>query len=106
MVRLCLGVLLGLALHAQTTPIVFVGAKLIPIDGREIEAGSLVVHNGKIVAVGASVSAPAGARRVDATGKVIMPGLVDSHSHIGGPEGADGSAPRRRWVPPSISLHC
>jgi len=93
MVRLCLGILFGLVLHAQTTPIVFVGAKLIPIDGREIEAGSMVVHNGKIVAVGPTVTVAARARQVDATGKVIMPGLVDSHSHIGGPEGADGSAP-------------
>jgi imidazolonepropionase-like amidohydrolase len=93
MVRLCLGILLGVVLHAQTTPIVFVGAKLIPIDGPEVEVGSLVVHNGKIVAVGPTATVAAGARRVDVTGKVIMPGLVDSHSHIGGPEGADASAP-------------
>lgn len=93
MVRLCLGTLLSLVLSAQTTPIVFVGAKIIPIDGPEIENGSLVVQNGKIVAVGATVTVAARARTIDVAGKVIMPGLVDSHSHIGGPEGADASAP-------------
>jgi imidazolonepropionase-like amidohydrolase len=93
MVRLCLGLLFGVFLHAQTTPVAFLGARIIPIDGPEIESGTLVAHDGRITAVGANVAVPAGARRVDAKGKVIMPGLVDSHSHIGGPEGADASAP-------------
>lgn len=79
---------------AQTTPVAFTGARLIPISGPEIANGVLVVQNGKILAAGpaASVAIPAGAQRVDAAGKIIMPGLVDSHSHIMGPEGADGSA--------------
>ncbi len=41
----------------------------------------------------ASVAIPANAQRIDVKGKVLMPGLVDSHSHIGQPEGADSSAP-------------
>jgi len=47
------------------------------------------------VAVGASdaVSIPAGAQTIDVRGKIIMPGLVDTHSHFGGIGGADGSAP-------------
>jgi imidazolonepropionase-like amidohydrolase len=73
----------------------FTGAKLIPITGPEIPNGVLVIENGKIVAVGPSGSTPipAGATRVDASGKIIMPGVVDSHSHIGSAEGGDGSAP-------------
>lgn len=80
---------------AQTPPIAFTGAKLIPIAGPEIDRGVLVVSDGKIVAAGpqGSVEIPANATRIDATGKIIMPGLVDSHSHIGEPEGGDGSAP-------------
>lgn len=79
---------------AQSAPIAFTGARLIPISGPEIPNGTLVVQNGKILAAGpaASVTIPNGAQRVDASGKVIMPGLVDTHSHVGGPEGADGSA--------------
>lgn len=79
---------------AQPSPIAFTGARLIPISGPEIPNGTLVVQNGKILAAGpaASVTIPNGAQRVDASGKVIMPGLVDTHSHVGGPEGADGSA--------------
>jgi imidazolonepropionase-like amidohydrolase len=80
---------------AQQTPIAFTGARLIPISGPEIDRGVLVIADGKIVAAGreGSVQIPANATRVDAAGKVIMPGLVDSHSHIGEPEGGDGSAP-------------
>jgi imidazolonepropionase-like amidohydrolase len=74
---------------------VFVGARVIPVVGAEIPKGVVVVQKGKIVAVGAegSVSIPSGATRHDVTGKVIMPGLVDTHSHLGGVEGADSSAP-------------
>jgi imidazolonepropionase-like amidohydrolase len=82
-------------LAAQNTPLAFTNAKIIPIEGPDIASGTLVVHQGRILAVGDSsaVSLPPNAQRIDATGKVIMPGLVDSHSHIGGPEGADSSAP-------------
>lgn len=85
----------ALAATAQTTPIAFTGARVIPIAGEEIPNGVVVVANGRITAVGpaASIAIPAGAQRVDATGKVILPGLVDSHSHIGQPEGADSSSP-------------
>jgi imidazolonepropionase-like amidohydrolase len=81
--------------RAQDKPIAFTGARIIPIVGDEIERGTLVVHRGKIVAVGAAnaVQVPDDAERRDAAGKVIMPGLVDTHSHIGGPSGGDGSAP-------------
>lgn len=82
-------------LWGQPRPTAFTGARIIPIAGPEIPDGVLVVERGRIVAVGpaASTPLPAGALTVDARGKVIMPGLVDSHSHIGQPEGADASAP-------------
>jgi imidazolonepropionase-like amidohydrolase len=80
---------------AQQTPVAITGGRIIPIAGPEIPNGVLVVQNGKILAVGAagSVTVPAGAQTVDAAGKIIMPGLVDSHSHIGSPEGGDSSSP-------------
>lgn len=73
----------------------FVGAHIIPIDGDPIENGVLVITGDKITAVGTadSVEVPAGADTIDASGKTIMPGLVDTHSHIGGIGAADGSNP-------------
>jgi imidazolonepropionase-like amidohydrolase len=73
----------------------FINARIIPIAGAPIEKGTLVVTDGKIVAVGASgaVKVPGGATTVDLAGKTVMPGLVDSHSHIGSPAGGDSSAP-------------
>ncbi|MCP9495365.1 MAG: amidohydrolase family protein [Pyrinomonadaceae bacterium MAG19_C2-C3] len=81
--------------HAQERAIAFTGANIIPINGAPISDGVLVVRAGKIVAVGArgAVTIPAGAEVRDVRGKIIMPGLVDTHSHVGGGAGADASAP-------------
>jgi imidazolonepropionase-like amidohydrolase len=78
---------------ADQKPVAYVGARVIPIAGPQIESGVLVVRAGKILAVGPvdQVQIPDGAERRDLTGKVIMPGLVDTHSHIGGPSGGDAS---------------
>ncbi len=61
------------------------GAKIYPVSGPPIERGVLVLRGGKIEAVGteAKVAIPKDARVVDASGKVIIPGIVDTHSHIG-----------------------
>ena len=81
--------------EAQERTQAFVGAHLIPIAGEEIADGTLVVQGGRILAVGrrGAVRIPPEAEIHDASGLVIMPGLVDTHSHIGDVEGADGSAP-------------
>ncbi len=73
----------------------FVGARIIPIVGADIERGTLVITDGKISAVGSvdDVVIPADAERIDVTGKVLMPGLVCTHSHVGQVEGGDDSAP-------------
>ncbi len=88
-----LSLLMTIATQAQEKPIAFKGALIYTVAGAPIENGILVVHKGKIVSVGKEGSAiPANATVVDAAGKVIMPGLVDSHSHLGGPAGGDASA--------------
>lgn len=81
-------------LAAQEQTQVFRGARLLPISSAPIENGVLVVEGGKIVAVGEEgrVQIPANAVVHDVSGKVIMPGLVDTHSHIGGGDGGDRSA--------------
>ncbi len=74
---------------------VFRNALIVPIAGPAIEQGALVIEAGKILAIGpsASITTPAGASETDLSGKVLMPGMVDTHSHIGGPSGGDASAP-------------
>lgn len=78
---------------AQENPLAFTGARILTITGGEIENGTLLVHRGRIVAVGTGVAIPPGATVHDVTGKILMPGLVDTHSHVGQVAGADGSAP-------------
>lgn len=88
---------------AQEQPVAFTNARVIPIAGDEIARGIVVVQRGKITAVGdaKAVAVPAGATTIDCTGKVIMPGLVDTHSHIGGIGGADSAAP----IQPEVRIH-
>ena len=76
-------------------PIAWVNATLLPVDKPPIENGAIVVQGGKIKAVGPSPSVmiPGDARLVDAKGKWIMPGLICTHSHIGGMGAADSSSP-------------
>lgn len=74
----------------------FTGASLIPIDGPEVINGVLVIEDGKIRAIGArnTVSIPHDAAVVELEpGSVIMPGIVDTHSHVGEVAGADRSDP-------------
>lgn len=71
------------ALHAQAPATVFEGARVIVGDGRVIENATVVVLGDRITQVGsaASVKAPAGATRISAAGKTIMPAIVDTHVH-------------------------
>src|SRR5438105_8150819 len=68
-------------LAAQT--IAITGGKVYPVSGPVIENGTVVITNGKISAVGANVPIPAGAQRIDATGKIVTPGFVNSSTQLG-----------------------
>lgn len=85
---------LAVAAYPQDAPIAFTNATIVPIEGDMIPRGALVVHRGKITAVATmdAFQPPADANVVDCGGNWIMPGLVDTHNHIGGIGGADGSA--------------
>ncbi len=73
------------------------GGKIFTITKGIIEKGTILIDDGKIVKVGARVKAPNGTEVIDAAGKVIMPGLVEAHCHIGiweekiGWAGSDGN---------------
>jgi len=71
------------ALTAAEGTVAFVGARVIDGSGRApAEKATIVVRNGKIDAVGPNVPVPAGAERIDAAGKTIIPGLVNAHGHV------------------------
>jgi imidazolonepropionase-like amidohydrolase len=73
----------AVALPAQERAIAIRGGTVLPISGPAIPNGTVVIRGGKIVAVGANVTVPAGAEIVDAAGKYVMPGVIDAASHIG-----------------------
>lgn len=75
------GGVLPLGLAAQTVAIT--GGTVYPVHGPKIEHGIVVLRNGTIVAVGANVPIPAGATRIDATGKWVTPGLINASTQLG-----------------------
>ena len=59
------------------------GATVLTGTGTQIENGTVLVKDGRIEAVGAGLPVPAGYETVDARGKWVTPGLIDTHSHLG-----------------------
>jgi imidazolonepropionase-like amidohydrolase len=93
-VGLALALLLSSPSVAQQRDVLVVrNARIFPVTGAVIPNGSLLVENGKIIAVGTDVSVPAGARVIDVRGKSVMPGIVESHSHMG---------MKRLWTPADL----
>ena len=62
--------------------VVIKNAVVMTVTHGNIKNGSIYIKGGKIAAVGESVDAPAGTAVIDAGGKYVTPGIVDSHSHI------------------------
>ncbi|PWT94642.1 MAG: amidohydrolase [Blastocatellia bacterium] len=69
-------------------------AKIVTVSGSDIENGSVVIRDGKIEAVGATVNAPAGAQVIDGRGLSVYPGMIDAGTSMGlveVPQGANGT---------------
>jgi imidazolonepropionase-like amidohydrolase len=84
---------------AITTPvtaqtIAITGGKVYPVSGPPIEGGTVVIVSGKIAAIGTNVTIPPGAQRIDATGKIVTPGFVNSSTQLGVQEVAQVSDTR------------
>jgi imidazolonepropionase-like amidohydrolase len=91
-------------LGAQT--IAITGGTVYPVSGPRIERGTVLIRDGRIVAVGADIEIPAGAQRVDATGKWVTPGLIHAASRAGlgvGTVSGLGEGTRAGDVTPSFS---
>lgn len=89
---------LKLTTDVPTGKIVFKNARIITMKGDEvIENGTIVIDKNRIVNVGKNneVAIPADAKVYDATGKTIMPGIVDVHAHLHA--SPDGISPQQDW---------
>lgn len=75
--------LFAIAASANSQTVAIVGGKVYPVSGAPIENGTVVIINGRITAVGTNVAVPAGAQRIDATGKIVTPGFVNSSTQLG-----------------------
>jgi imidazolonepropionase-like amidohydrolase len=78
---------LPLLTRAATPPdappvIVIQNATILTVSHGTIEHGSILIKDGKIAEVGASVKAPKDAQVIDAAGQFVIPGIIDCHSHI------------------------
>jgi imidazolonepropionase-like amidohydrolase len=68
-------------LLAQT--IAITGGTVYPVSGPKIDNATVLIRDGRIAAVGTNVAIPAGATRIDATGKWVTPGLIDGAGNMG-----------------------
>jgi imidazolonepropionase-like amidohydrolase len=94
----------ALALCATTTSaqtVAITGGKVYPVSGPVIEGGTVLMRDGKIVAVGRDVAVPADAQRIDATGKIVTPGLVNAATELGLMEIGAVSSTRESGAPNS-----
>ena len=69
-------------------------ARIVTVTGPDIENGTVVIRDGKIEAVGANVSVPAGAQTIDGRGLSVYPGMIDAGTNMGlveVPQGANGT---------------
>jgi imidazolonepropionase-like amidohydrolase len=79
---------------APSETVAIINGRVLPVSGPAIERGTVIIRAGKIAAAGATVAVPAGARVIDATGKIVTPGWIESATQIGIveiPSGAEGS---------------
>jgi imidazolonepropionase-like amidohydrolase len=64
-------------------PLLIQGATVLTGTGERLEGADILITDGRIQSIGKSLTAPAGARIVDAHGKWVTPGIIDIHSHLG-----------------------
>jgi imidazolonepropionase-like amidohydrolase len=93
-------------LSAQT--IAITGGTVYPVSGPKIEGGTVVIRDGRILAVGSGVAVPEGATRIDATGKWVTPGFIHAATSLGlgqvGSVDATSEATRSGFVNPAFNV--
>jgi imidazolonepropionase-like amidohydrolase len=71
--------------------IAITGAHVVPVEGAPFD-GTVLMHSGRIAAMGPAVTIPAEAEVIEAGGRWVLPGLIDAHTHVGLHEEAEGWA--------------
>jgi imidazolonepropionase-like amidohydrolase len=80
---LCFPLCVRAANPPDTPPVIVIqNATILTVSHGTIEHGSILIKDGKIAEVGASVKAPKDAQVIDAAGQFVIPGIIDCHSHI------------------------
>ncbi len=87
-----LGVLVAQA-QIQKGNVLIKNATVLTVTKGNLESSDVLVQNGIITQIGKNLTAPAGVTAIDATGKYVMPGIIDAHSHVGLDVVNEGSAP-------------
>ena len=87
---------IGAAPDSAAQDLVITNARIIDGNGGTIDNGSVVVEDGRIVSVSEGTATPEGGDRIDARGRTVLPGFIDTHRHVmGGGNSADGVS---RWL--------
>jgi len=81
------------AQHSATDTYAITNARIVAVSGPTIDRGTVVIRNGLIAAVGASVNVPPDARIIDGAGLTVYPGLIDSYTNLALPEAASSPSP-------------
>jgi imidazolonepropionase-like amidohydrolase len=68
------------------------GGYVVPVASEPVDGGTVLIVDGVITAVGADIEIPEGAEVIDATGRWVLPGFVESHGHVGLHEEGEGAA--------------
>jgi len=87
----------SVAMAGKTDVYAIVGARVVTVSGAVLESATVVLRDGVIESVGASVAVPPDARVIDAKGLTLTPGLIDGFSGLGLPS----PAPRGAGTPAS-----
>src|SRR5690554_8092264 len=73
---------LSISAVAGAQDLIVTNARILDGTGRVIERGAVLVRNGRIESVSADLAAPDGVPVIDARGRTVMPGFIDSHRHV------------------------
>lgn len=94
LIALSILALIGWSVHGQDKGSVLIqNATVITISNGDLENTDVLIRDGKIDKIGKDLRAPRGVETVDATGKYVMPGIIDAHSHLNGVDVNEGKNP-------------
>ena len=69
------------AARPAAAPVLIRNATVLTASRGTLENTDILLRGGKIAQIGSNLAAPAGGRTIDATGKFVIPGIIDAHSH-------------------------